>query len=340
MRLLWLAEAFRDAGLVVVEEPGWQDRGKDWTDLVGMLQHHTACCMPYPVHKLYPTRAGQWRIRANFSVQPGPGNPNVTPAKIHVIAAGACNYSSGVGSRKVLQETRQNIAPIEDAARRRLPNTTASGNRHFINNETAHRSDGSPIPVPMLETIDIAWYIIAKELGLHPNRLISHAEWTRRKIDPRWNGMRSHQIMNLMRARLKANLAGGAPPTIPIPPLEVTDMYLPLKYGDGYTDPPADSEYAGQDRGHRKGDVQYLQLIAGSGVDAGFYGANTATDIASRLGYGDGRTVGYKEWDDLIAGRYTIEGPPGPEGDPGPPGSEGPAGADAPIPTSLIPQYD
>ena len=166
MRLLWLADAFAEAGLVVVEEPGWQNRGKDWTDLVGMMQHHTACCMPYPVHKLYPARPGQWRIRANFSVQPGPGNPNNTPAKIHVIAAGACNYSSGVGSRKVLQETRQNIAPIEDAGRRRLPNTTAGGNRHFINNETAHRGDGSPIPAPMLETIDIAWYIIAKELGL------------------------------------------------------------------------------------------------------------------------------------------------------------------------------
>ena len=335
MRLLWLADAFTDAGLVVVEEPGWQDRGRHWTDLVGMLQHHTACCMPYPVHKLYPTRAAQWRIRANISVQPGP-LPHKTPANVHVIAAGRCNYSCGVGMRSVLADLRQDVAPTRDA---KLVGTKG-GNAHFVTNETAHPGDGSPLPAPMQDAIDAAWFVLADRLNLNAARLISHAEWTRRKIDPRWNGMRSHQIMNLMRARLAANLAGGGPPTNPIPPLEVTDMYLPLKYGDGYTDPPADSEYAGQDRGHRKGDVQYLQLIAGSGVDAGFYGANTATDIASRLGYGDGRTVGYKEWDDLIAGRYTIEGPQGPQGDPGPPGSEGPPGADAPTPTSFIPVYD
>ena len=213
MRLLWLADAFAEAGLVVVEEPGWQNRGKDWTDLVGMMQHHTACCMPYPVHKLYPARPGQWRIRANFLVQPGPGNPNNTPAKIHVIAAGYCNYSSGSGSGRVLRETRQDIAPSEDAARRRLVDT-ATGSKHFVNNETAHRGDGSPIPAPMLETIDIAWYIIAKELGLHPNRLISHAEWTRRKIDPRWNNLRSHHTMEQMRTRLTANRAGGGTPPL------------------------------------------------------------------------------------------------------------------------------
>ncbi len=42
MRLTWLAEVLRDAGCKVVEHPGWVDRGRNMTEVRGVVWHHTA----------------------------------------------------------------------------------------------------------------------------------------------------------------------------------------------------------------------------------------------------------------------------------------------------------
>lgn len=42
MRLTWLADVLRGAGLTVVEHDGWQDRGKDLREVLGVVWHHTA----------------------------------------------------------------------------------------------------------------------------------------------------------------------------------------------------------------------------------------------------------------------------------------------------------
>lgn len=42
MRLPWLADVLRDAGLDVYEVPGWQDRGDDLVRVDGLVWHHTA----------------------------------------------------------------------------------------------------------------------------------------------------------------------------------------------------------------------------------------------------------------------------------------------------------
>jgi hypothetical protein len=41
-RALWIADALRDAGVDVVEHPGWQTRGSDRFDPKGVICHHTA----------------------------------------------------------------------------------------------------------------------------------------------------------------------------------------------------------------------------------------------------------------------------------------------------------
>jgi hypothetical protein len=217
-----MADWFREVGLTVVEEPGWEDRGRDWFDLVGMMQHHTACCSPYPVHKLYPTRAGQWRIRANFSIQPGPSAS--APAKVHIIAAGRCNYSSGQGRKEVITDLRNDIPPSSSA--RGFPDTIG-GNKHFINDELAHPGDGSPLPAPMKHAVDMTWLALCRNVPvLNANRLIGHAEFTGRKIDPYWNGTRAHPLMNNMRSRLAVNLGGDTlpPPPDPEPPEKEEDV--------------------------------------------------------------------------------------------------------------------
>lgn len=42
MRLTWLPDVLRSAGLTVVEHPGWRGRGRDMTRVLGVVWHHTA----------------------------------------------------------------------------------------------------------------------------------------------------------------------------------------------------------------------------------------------------------------------------------------------------------
>ena len=133
MRLLWLPDILADAGLTVVEEPGWKTRGRDWSP-VGGMQHHTAppCC-PFPVDRLYGYKTG-WRTKANLNTK--------QTGVVHVIASGRCNYSSGPGSSVVLNETRIGVAPFATARARGLADNTG-GNAHYINNEADHHGDGA-----------------------------------------------------------------------------------------------------------------------------------------------------------------------------------------------------
>lgn len=182
--------AFRAAGLHVIEQPGWATRGNDFwgpnEQPIGGMQHHTAPPVPFPVLNLYSSG----RVKANFNVKPD--------GTIHLIAAGACNYSSGPGSRVVLNETRAGIAPSGTARNRGLVDNTG-GNHWYINNETDHHGDGRPIPTPQYDACVTAWTVICNRYGWTPNRIVGHAEWTARKIDPYWNGRDAHRNLADMR---------------------------------------------------------------------------------------------------------------------------------------------
>jgi len=168
----------RNAGLNVIEEPGWRTRGNRWNvdgKPEGVMQHHTAPPNPYPIKRLYGPPA--YRIKANMATHEN--------GRLYLIAYGACNYSSGYGMFDVLvNNVRKSIAPTHNGTKR----GTKSGNRHFWNYENSHPGDGSPIPKVQLETIIESNRIVNEHFGLDPEQTISHAEWTRRKIDPRWNG--------------------------------------------------------------------------------------------------------------------------------------------------------
>ncbi len=172
----------RSAGLTVVEEPGWRTRGRAW--LIdgdegrrpeGVMQHHTAPPNPYPIKKLYGPPF--YRIKCNMATH--------EDGTLFLVAYGRCNYSSGVGMKAVLEENvRKEIPPTHNARKRGL----VSGNRRFWNYENSHPGDGSPLPSIQLETIVVSNIVINNHFGLNWKRIISHAEWTSRKIDPRWNG--------------------------------------------------------------------------------------------------------------------------------------------------------
>lgn len=170
-----LLTSLNSAGLHVVEQPGWRTRGNRWKingKPEGVMQHHTAPPNPYPIKKLYGVR-----IKANMAT-----HENGT---LYLIAYKACNYSSGRGMKSVLTENvRKSIAPTHNARKRGLK----SGNRHFWNYENSHPGDGSSIPQIQLDTIIESTRIVLNHFELDPEQVISHAEWTRRKIDPLWNG--------------------------------------------------------------------------------------------------------------------------------------------------------
>lgn len=170
----------KQAGLHVVEEPGWRTRGNRWNvngQPEGIMQHHTAPPTPYPIKALYPTKPLQYRIKCNMATHPD--------GTLYLIAYKACNYSSGPGMLDVLKNNvRKSIAPTHNATKRGLK----GGNRHFWNYENSHPGDGSPIPQVQLDTIIESNRVVNSHFGLDVEQTISHAEWTRRKIDPRWNG--------------------------------------------------------------------------------------------------------------------------------------------------------
>ncbi len=173
-----LLAALKAAGLHVVEEPGWKKRGNRWNINArpeGVMQHHTAPPNPYPIKKLYGPPF--YRIKCNMATHEN--------GVLYLVAYKACNYSSGYGSLKVLRENvRKSIAPTHNGLVRGIK----SGNRHFWNYENSHPGDGSAIPQVQLDTIIESTRIVMDHFGLNANQVISHAEWTRRKIDPRWNG--------------------------------------------------------------------------------------------------------------------------------------------------------
>ncbi len=169
------------AGLNVVEEPGWRTRGKNWRvggKPEGVMQHHTAPPNPYPIKALY--RGG--KIKCNMATH--------EDGTLYLVAYNACNYSSGPGSKKVLTgNVRPSIPPPDNARARGLIDTPLwGGNKHYWNYENSHPGDGSPIPQIQLDTIITSNGVVNNHFGLNWEQTISHAEHSRRKIDPRWSG--------------------------------------------------------------------------------------------------------------------------------------------------------
>jgi hypothetical protein len=169
--------ALLKAGLHVVEEPGWRTRGNYWNINAkpeGVMQHHTAPPNPYPIGKLYGPPF--YRTKCNMATH--------EDGTLYLVAYKACNYSSGYGMNAVLTDNvRPLIAPTRNARKRGLK----SGNRHFWNYENSHPGDGSAIPQVQLDTIIESTRVVLDHFELDPEQVISHAEWTSRKIDPFWD---------------------------------------------------------------------------------------------------------------------------------------------------------
>lgn len=174
-----LVDELRSEGLHVRLFAHWAGIGGSWrlTRPAGVMVHHTAAPVPYPLRDLAGIDTG--RIKCNMNVK--------QDGTIWLIAYGACNYSSGPGSSVVLDELLDGTVPTANARERALPDDIG-GNSYFWNIEVDHRGDGSPIPQIVETATAAACTVVARHFGFDVDAVISHAEWTARKVDPFWNG--------------------------------------------------------------------------------------------------------------------------------------------------------
>ncbi len=290
------------AGLTVIEESGWETRGSDsWAvggKPEGIIQHHTAPPNPYPIKKLYDDSAGG-QLKANMATH--------EDGTLYLIAYGRCNYSSGPGSSVVLtQNVRPERPPKANAVTRGLSDDMG-GNRHFWNYENSHPGDGSPIPEVQLKAIIDSTIVVCNHFGLTWANIISHASWSRRKIDPKWDGSNRTAIDDI-RDGVRFGSEGGE------------EGMLPLEKGDTGEDVTLLQDRLNQTYG------------AGLSLNATYDDATVAAVkkyIGKYTGYSkwaDGLGVGGKQWSNLtvdLVKKFGGEGAKGDKGDKGDTGASG-----------------
>lgn len=179
--LTWLADVLREAGLKVVEQPDWKDRGLgDIGDIKGVLCHHTAG----PLHGDHPSLNIVQHGRSDL---PGPLSQLVLSrdGTFFVVAAGRCNHA-GKGQWHGL----------------------TAGNTHLIGIEAENagtRSD--PWPPAQMDAYVRGVAAILAHIGADAVMAVGHKEWATprgRKTDPSFD-------MVAFRDHVEAVLGGQVP---------------------------------------------------------------------------------------------------------------------------------
>lgn len=166
VRALFIPDALRRAGLVVVERPGWKQRGRPPSvgsfDPRALMIHHDA------------SKQGRTPDNAEFIAEIGRPTEGI-PAPLahcwvtvhgvwHVLASGRTNHAgegNGFG---------------------RIPRN--SGNTFSIGVETDHTS-GEKWPRVQMESVRLGFAALADAMHIDPVKSIaSHKEYTTRKTDP------------------------------------------------------------------------------------------------------------------------------------------------------------
>ena len=200
MRLLWLADVCRNAGLTVVEDPGWKTRGSELGDVAVVIGHHTATPAKAP-----GDLPSLWILREGRADLPGPlcqvglGRSGT----VYCIAAGKANHA-GKGTWSGI-----------------------SASNRTIGIEAEHPGDNTPWPQAQLDAYDLLIAALLRQIGYPASSYCGHREWALppgRKPDPR--GIDLHA----QRTRVAALLR----PAAPVTPLE-DDMPVIAKAKGGAT---------------------------------------------------------------------------------------------------------
>lgn len=160
MFAIWLADVLRQAGLEVVEVPGWQSRGRPeaFGPVLGVICHHTG-----------PTGSIASAVELIKDGRPDLGGPLSQllldkDGTFHVVAAGRCNHA-GPG---------------------RWQGAT-SGNTNFVGIEARNNGTDELWPLAQMVAYEEGVAAILSHVGADAVMAVGHKEWALpkgRKVDP------------------------------------------------------------------------------------------------------------------------------------------------------------
>jgi hypothetical protein len=166
-----LAGLMRAAGLTVTEAANWRTRGTPGcVTRVGVMMHHTVGLLPHVLTDIVTNN------KANFFID--------RAGALTVVAGGRANHA-GKGAQEVLDEVSRGTAPTGTALARGLRDALV-GNGHFYGFENENKGDGIQTwPEVQLDAMARGAAALCQLHCWPAQRVIAHAEWTRRKPDPR-----------------------------------------------------------------------------------------------------------------------------------------------------------
>lgn len=173
-------------GVSYVEWEGWRERAaygpasRHFTP-VGLVNHHTAGTDWYNPERLL--------TKCNFYIRPD--------GTVFVLSAGH-QADSGMGDPNVLGRVRNDMPP--QPPRDYTSSDRINGNQWFVDIEVGHWGMGEPIPEVQRDALIKLNAAICDYYDWRPEyRLIGHKEWTRRKVDPRWEYDGQPDLMEYIR---------------------------------------------------------------------------------------------------------------------------------------------
>ena len=162
MRLDWLADDLKAAGLDVHEWPGWKNRTmkpfNQYTP-IGLLNHHTAgssVLTNYPGMPYWNNSSLD--DKCNLTIR---GN-----GEVHVLNAGYA-FDSGQGDPEVLTRvfSDKSVGLPADSHK----DDRVSGNRWYIDIEVQHLGTGGPIAKPQRKALITTNAVIMQSMGWDPS---------------------------------------------------------------------------------------------------------------------------------------------------------------------------
>jgi hypothetical protein len=171
--------------LTVTEIDGWRTRSSQGQHRcftpIGVMMHHTVGLGAGTLADIVA------KVKANFFVDKN--------GVISLVAGARANHA-GTGAQQVLDEVSRGVAPSGTAAVRGLRDGPF-GNGYFYGFENENKGDGvDPWPAAQLDSMVKGAAALCQRHGWSASRVISHAEWTSNKIDPKGIDM------NAFRARV------------------------------------------------------------------------------------------------------------------------------------------
>lgn len=186
------AKTFKLHGVPYVEIGDWRSHVRPGTFAPeGVLMHHTASTGYDATLKV--VRYGRPDLNGPLC------NIFIARGKAHIISAGKANHA-GLGAAQALKTLRAGKPPAGSAKDLGYADKVG-GNEVLVGFEILSPGNGTRLPDKDWDVALRAATAILKDLGHRDaDRIIGHAEWTSRKIDPiLGHGRTAHLNMNAMR---------------------------------------------------------------------------------------------------------------------------------------------